>query len=342
MAERWINFKELRERLNPLEILAFYKVNVKVKGDQAQGFCPLPGHSTHEGKRRSPSFSINLKRGIFQCFSCGQSGNLIDLAVLLEGFDPRQSSDVRKVALLLDERCPALGKSTPPAPSRPPERKAPTPPSQNIIINARLDFELKHLDPKHPYLASRGFTPETIDHFGLGYCGKGMMNERIAIPLHDPSGNLIGYAGRLVDDARVSEDKPKYLFPGSRERGNTLHEFHKSEFLYNGDRITSPVDDLIVVEGFASVWWLWQHGYADVVALMGSSVNDRQVYLLNEWLNPDGRLWILSDGDAAGERCAHDLFSRLAPRNFVRWARLDKGQPTDLSNEELADVLAKS
>jgi DNA primase len=340
MPERWINFKELRERLNPQEVLAYYKINVRVKGDQAQGFCPLPGHNKHEGKRRSPSFCVNLKRGIFQCFSCGQSGNLIDLAVLLEGFDPRQSADVRKVAVHLDERYPAPGTAKTAAPSRRPERNTPPAmPSQQVIVNARLDFELKHLDPKHPYLASRGFSPETIEHFGLGYCGKGMMSERIAIPLHDASGNLIGYAGRLVDDTKVSEEKPKYLFPGTRERGNTLHEFHKSDFLYNGHEITLPVDDLIVVEGFASVWWLWQHGHTDVVGLMGSSVSDRQVDRIDELLKPDGQLWILADADAAGERCAHELFSRLAPRHFVRWPKLNRGQPTDVTGADLTVLL---
>ena len=34
--------------------------------------------------------------------------------------------------------------------------------------NAPLDFELKGLDAEHPYLLSRGFTPETIEQFGLG------------------------------------------------------------------------------------------------------------------------------------------------------------------------------
>jgi DNA primase len=54
--------------------------------------------------------------------------------------------------------------------------------------DARLDFELKTLDYAHPYLPRRGFTDETIQKFGLGYCSKGYLVGRIAIPLHDELG----------------------------------------------------------------------------------------------------------------------------------------------------------
>src|SRR5947209_7887982 len=102
----WINFKELRDRVNFSDVLASCNVKVKVKGDQAHGFCPLPTHPKHEGKRRSPSFSVNLKRGIWQCFSCRASGNVIDLVCRLQGMDPNQPGDIRKAAVLLNEKFP--------------------------------------------------------------------------------------------------------------------------------------------------------------------------------------------------------------------------------------------
>src|SRR5437588_650551 len=46
-------------------------------------------------------------------------------------------------------------------------------PEKRLLVNAPLDFELKRLDQSHPYLTDRGFTRETIGHFGLGYCAKG-------------------------------------------------------------------------------------------------------------------------------------------------------------------------
>ena len=76
------------------------------------------------------------------------------------------------------------------------------------VVNAPLDFALKNLDPDHPYLSGRGFTPETIARFGLGYCSRGLMKDRIAIQLHNGEGKLIGYSGRVVDDAAITEENP--------------------------------------------------------------------------------------------------------------------------------------
>src|SRR5262245_9684681 len=98
---KWINSRELRERLNFAEVLQSYGVELKIKGKQHQGFCPLPNH---DGQKRSPSFSANIEKGMFQCFGCGGKGNVIDFAILMEGLDPKNGADFRKVALKLQER----------------------------------------------------------------------------------------------------------------------------------------------------------------------------------------------------------------------------------------------
>ena len=59
-----------------------------------------------------------------------------------------------------------------------------------------MSFSLKNLDPDHPYLTGRRFTKETIEAFGLGYCTKGPMKGRIAIPIRNDKGELVAYAGR--------------------------------------------------------------------------------------------------------------------------------------------------
>ncbi len=99
---QWIDFKELRQKLDFEKVLQHYGVEIKRKGDQHQGFCPLP---THEGERKkSESFSANLKRGIFQCFSCQAKGNILDFAVIKAGLDPENGEDVRRVALELQAK----------------------------------------------------------------------------------------------------------------------------------------------------------------------------------------------------------------------------------------------
>ncbi len=341
----WIDFKELRAKLKIGDVLASYNVKLKVKGDRATAFCPLPGHKgSGDEKRHSPSFSVHLRKGIFQCFSCGGKGNVLDLACLMDGGNPDDPASIRKTAIRLQEtlsghsNMPANAKDSSPS-AKSTEREEDAEPTGPLVVNALLDFTLKHLDPKHPYLSSRGFTPETIDHFGVGYCAKGMMAERIAIPLHDAKGKLVGYAGRLVDDTKISDENPKYRFPGTRERSGITYAFHKSEFLYNGHRIAAPVDHLCVVEGFAGTWSLWQANYRNVVALMGASCSDEQGKLIVELVKPDGKVWLMPDGDNAGMQCAKSLFERISPYRFVRWVCLTPDrQPTDFLADELAHL----
>lgn len=337
---RWIDFRELCKRVNFSEVLKHYNIELRIKGDQAMGFCPLPGH---QGQKRSPSFSVNLGRGIWQCFGCGAKGNVIDLVARMEGLDPSQGKDIRKAAEILQE---SFGRSSPPpmpavqsarrdtepAEEEAPVRRAGLP----LIINAPLDFELKNLDYEHPYPLERGFTHETIREFGLGYCNRGMLKYRLAIPIHDSGGNLLGYAGRVVDDTLISEANPKYKLPAPRDRNGQRFEFHKSALLYNVHRVPKRGSDLVVVEGFPSVWWLWQHGFKHVVALMGCDCGIEQARLILERVDVDGRIWIMPDGDDPGRRCAESLLRHLTPYRFVRWAKLREGeQPTQCGADDL-------
>jgi len=335
MKKNWIDFKALRARLDFAQVMEHYGVEVKRKGTQHTDFCPLPNHN---GKRNSPSFSANLKKGIFQCFGCGAKGNVLDFAALMEKADPRDGAALREVALKLQQRfCPETevkpGKSVA---SKPVPSKAEPKDERPVMVNQPLDFELKGLDAEHPYLAGRGFTPETIRHFGLGFCSRGMLKDRLAIPLHDADDGLVGYAGRAVNDDTISDENPRYRFPGKQEKDGTVFEFRKTLFLYNGYRVKAPVDDLIVVEGFASVWWLHQNGLPHVVATMGSDCSERQAELIVALVKPNGRVWIAPDGDKAGERHAQMLLGLISPHRFVRWVKLDENkQPTDLSAEQL-------
>ncbi|MFT3787351.1 MAG: CHC2 zinc finger domain-containing protein [Tepidisphaeraceae bacterium] len=356
----WIDFKSLREQLDFRKVLESYGVELKAKGrDQHVGFCPLPTHPSR-GKR-SPSFSANLARGIWRCFGCQASGNILDFAVRMEGRNPAVPADVRAVALTLrerfniapqtanarrgqarsapkDERSHALfGEDTDEATAEQPTKSDV---QHEIIVNAPLDFALKGLDPEHPYLRERGFHVETVEHFGLGYCNRGLLVGRVAIPLHDLDGRLIGYAGRITSDERIDEKHPKYLFPPKRERAGKVFELHKSLLVYNADRIERPTSDLFVVEGFASVWWFWQHGIPNTVALMGASCSDEQAAIIVKLTTLRSRVWVVPDGDEAGTKCAESVLMRVARERFVRWLPLPRGkQPTELAKDELPAAL---
>src|ERR1019366_4355793 len=142
---------------------------------------------------------------------------------------------------------------------------------ENGAPNKPLKFRLDKLERTHPYLAERGLTLETIVDFGVGYCAKGMMAERIAIPINNPEGAVVAYAGRFPGEP--DEGTPKYKLPQG---------FRKSLELYNIDRaIKEPADKpLVIVEGFFDCMKLHQSGYRKVVALMGSTMSAGQEELV--------------------------------------------------------------
>src|SRR5262249_30776124 len=133
--------------------------------------------------------------------------------------------------------------------------------------NAPLSFSLDHLDPKHPYLTGRGLMEEAIATFGLGYCEKGSMAARIAIPIHDAAGQLVAYAGRWPGDP--PEGTAKYKLPKGFRKSLELFNYHRAAK-------ADPDRPLLIVEGFFDCIKIWQAGYQRVVAVMGSTLSEAQ------------------------------------------------------------------
>ena len=328
----WIDLREFRKKLHFEQVLRYYGIEINRKGEQHQGQCPLPDHG---GIRDSPTFSVNLERNIFQCFGCKARGNVLEFAVLMEKVSLNDGRAFRDVALRLQrelfpdegiERRPT-GRSAEPKPT--PQTKSP-----EVLVNQPLDFELKGLDGGHPYLKGKGLSRETISYFGLGHCSRGVLKDRIAIPLRDSSGQLVGYAGEVIDESLVPAPVPRYSFPERRERDGKVLEFRRSLFLYNGCRTQSSVDELIVVEDFASVWWLFENGFRQVVGVMSHECSPEQIEHIASTVKPLGRVWIVTS--QTGEQLAQSMLSAVSTRHFVRWVRLTgRKRLVDLSPDEL-------
>ncbi len=199
--------------------------------------------------------------------------------------------------------------------------------------NKPLKFRLDKLERDHPYLAERGLTLETIVDFGVGFCGKGMMADRIAIPIHNPEGEVVAYAGRFPGEP--PEDTPKYKLPQG---------FRKSLELFNIDRaIKEPADKpLVIVEGFFDCMKLHQHGCRKVVALMGSTMSAAQEELIRKHTDRNSQVIVMLDEDEAGRAGREDIAVRLARFVFVKVHTFEKDgrQPADLSAEEVAALFA--
>jgi len=212
--------------------------------------------------------------------------------------------------------------------------------SELANVNGHIDFESSRLEANHPYLAERGFTADTVRHFGLGYCSKGLMAGRIVIPLHDQAGHLVGYAGRIVDNSAISAETPKYMFHSTRVGNNACHEFRKSYLAYNMNATPNVVDHLIVVEGMPSVWWLQQAGIQNAVALMGSMCSEEQGKLLVTKTSVGGRITVFPDSDDAGMRFIQGVFAQVGRRRWMQWIGIERWrQPTSCCPSELAELL---
>lgn len=331
----WISFRELRERISIYDVLERYGMLAQLKrqGDELVGLCPF-----HDDRR--PSFSANTSKNVFQCFagSCRKKGNVLDFVASKEGVDTRQA------AMMLQEWS-RIGSQSSPVTSRggsqlpqnagPPENVAVVVPEEN----QPLTFELKTLDPKHPYLQRRGLSEETIRTFGLGYCSRGLLRGRIAIPIHNERGELVAYAGRWPTmpseegSGEPPEDEPKYRLP----RG-----FRKSLVVFNLHRAAKSAKKtgLILVEGYFGVIWLYQCRLPNVVALMGSSLSTAQKRLLSATLGPQGKLTLLLDEDESGRAGQRRCLDELSTEMFVKVASLPRGvsQPDQLSVNQVREI----
>ena len=193
--------------------------------------------------------------------------------------------------------------------------------------NKPLTFRLKNLDPGHPYLESRGLSGKAIAYFGLGYCPRGIMAGRIAIPIHNECGDLVAYAGRTVEEA--SEENPKYKLPPNFKKNLVVFNLHQVEG-----------DHLILVEGFFDVFALWEAGICNAAALMGSSMSEEQEALILERVGKQGRVTLMFDGDEAGQTCTKEVTTRLIQKIHLRMIMLKEGQqPDNLTTMEIQDLL---
>jgi len=157
------------------------------------------------------------------------------------------------------------------------------------------------------------------------------MADRIAIPIHNPEGQVVAYAGRWPGEP--PEGIPKYKLPQG---------FRKSLELFNIDRAIKepPENPLVIVEGFFGAMTLYQHGCRKVVALMGSTMSAAQEELIRKYTNGESHVIVMLDEDEAGRTGREDIAVRLSRFLFVKvHAFAEEGrQPESLSAEEVAQL----
>jgi DNA primase len=190
-----------------------------------------------------------------------------------------------------------------------------------------LNFHLRGIDARHPYVRARGIWEGTAAAFGVGfYAGPGLLNQRLVIPIHNEVGQLVAYCGRSLDGA-----EPRYKFPTGFAKSQVLFNFHRAA--------TEGGATVIVVEGFFDCFKVHQAGYRSVAALMGAALSDGQRGLLRERFRS---VILMLDGDQPGRRASAMIASRLATYCAVRVVQLaDNTQPDQLSEQAIQEILTK-
>ena len=127
--------------------------------------CPLCGSGTHRGKHSDGAFSVYENGTRWHCFACGESGDIFKLIGLVEHLDsfPKQIQFAAELFGIPAD--PPAAKSTSPRGPEPlPEKKAPRSDYHAYIMQCIADVG------KTDYWTKvRGFSPETVKRFGLGF-----------------------------------------------------------------------------------------------------------------------------------------------------------------------------
>ena len=334
----FVDFRAVKSAVTMIQVLEHYGLmsQMKQNGDSITGACPI-----HDGNNNT-AFRVSISKNCWNCFSqCGCGGNVLDFVA------KKEKVSLPKAARLLvewfdlkietpkgDDDSPRKEKSDSRVRQKnQPKREAakPAEPDDAKGENKPLEFVLKNLQADHPYLAERGLSPETIQTFRLGFCQKGLLNGRVAIPIHNVKGELVAYAGRWPGDT----DKEKYLFPKG---------FRKSLELFNIARVINEPTDrpLIVVEGFFDCMKLWQQGVKRVIALMGSSLSAAQEELIRTHTKANSEIIVMLDEDEAGQGAREEIAGRLAKFCFVKVHVFDQAgtQPENLTPERVQELFA--
>lgn len=315
----FVDFKSVKQAVSIVQVLEHYGFikSLKRNGDSLTGPCPL-----HDGHTQG-QFKVSISKNCWNCFGkCKSGGNILDFV------SRKEDVGIREAAALIAEWFEISPASEPREESRKKSTSDLPDPEARAGGNKPLGFSLNYLDPNHRYLVERGLSEETIKTFGLGYCKKGIMAGRIAIPVHNLAGEIVGYAGRWPGDP--PEDKPKYKLPDG---------FRKSLEVFNVHRAATaiPEQPLVVVEGIFDCLKIWQAGFFRVVAVMGSLLSDEQSELLIKAAAPKGRIALMFDEDEAGRTGRERALILLSPTCYVKIIKLPKEdlQPDQLSEQQL-------
>lgn len=196
----FVDFAELKAAIRIEDVLPKLGLASLSRADQWRGPCP----ACESGGDRA--LVVTPAKQTFYCFAARQGGDVIGFVAHVRG------CGMKEAALALaewfdfdatpDRNCTSSRNSTST------ESGNGTSPPERPVETKKL-APLSYLNPSHEAVLALGLSAETCEHFGAGYAPKGILRGRLAIPIHDPSGELAAYCGRAVK----ADQAPLLAFP---------------------------------------------------------------------------------------------------------------------------------
>jgi len=311
-------YELLRNRINLSDIVR-EKVALLKKSNEYLGLCPFHNEKT-------PSFSVNDVKGVYYCFGCAASGDVITFFSKMNGIS--YSDSAVKLAQDHNIELPTITK----------EQKIIYEESEQVlnILQIASKFFQSKLDANSlDYLKNRKINKKTIEEFTIGFAPSGgklqqffkekeipeamlikagligkrddgrlyeIFHDRIMFPIKNVYNKVIGFGGRVI-----GEGLPKYL--NSPE--TTI--FKKNETLYGENKAIKAAYNKkysILVEGYLDVITLHEAGFDETVASLGTAITEKHLRKL--WRVAE-EIVLCLDGDEAGIKASIRLINLSLP-----------------------------
>jgi len=313
--------EEIKQRVDIVDLVSQY-VTLKRAGRDYTANCPF-----HQ--ERTPSFHVSPQRQTWHCFgACGTGGDIFQFIMKKDDCDFREALRLlaERAGVTLDQRRDPQEDARRSRMFEINEAAAAWFHAQ--LLDAEGPFATK-AQVARDYIAERRLAPKSVEVFQLGYApntwealmhhleGRGFsaqdaetaglavqgergaydrFRHRLMFPIRDERGRVSGFGGRLLPGEALGsgDNQPKYV--------NTSQSpiFDKGAILYALDLAKDAIraeGRAVIVEGYMDAIAAHEHGYANVVASMGTALTERQVMLLKRYTR---NLVLALDADAAG------------------------------------------
>ena len=315
--------------------------NVNDAGDEVFYSCPFPGHANDDSTPSASMSTVEIPNGkggsypptTFNCYACGTHGEAVSFVAALMDVAPWTAKQWLRRAYMQGFKEPEGGlwdelRQTVERPVSISHGRALPVIDERHLLDRLVDWHLVEsmgtgVPSELRYMLDRGFTAKTLESWEIGWdSGSG----RIAIPVRDEEGRLVGFKGRSTGDER-----PKYLVLGGA--GRPFPTYDVARVVFGLHRVRGG--RAVVHEGELNAIATSEAGLQGI-AVGKSHVSEEQLRLIVSRAD-SAVVWL--DDDPAGTLGGTDVAERLHAHMPVRIVRSSRDS-AELSPEERVELVA--